>query len=212
VVRKGHPESRSTHDAYLEISGPSATDVHHNFVQRWNAATERTRTDGHWPVDGVDDLAFPASVSAPRGTSVVQYLAAENVIAALAAAGDRGVRVIAVVPVEPDGGSTAETRATRSVLARRPNFLLAGLVRRSEDGGLRNVYVHDKLMIVDDEWVTIGSANVHQPSLHGNAEMNASVWDPVFARALRVELFAEPAVVPSGDEVDGRAPTLEIDG
>jgi cardiolipin synthase len=242
VAQKGHPEQRSTHDAYLEISGPSATDVHHNFVQRWNAATERGRVDGYWPVDGAADLAFPSSVSARRGGSLVQiqrtihpgtihdphpapgaaafpiqagersiieqylaaigsarrtiyienqYLLEENVIAALAAACDRGVSVIVVVPVVPDVHSTPKMRAARSLLAGRPNFLLAGLVGRDEDGERRGIYVHDKLMIIDDEWATIGSANIHRPSMHGNAELNASIWDPGFARALRVELFAE---------------------
>ena len=36
----------STHDVYVEVLGPAATDVHHNFVQRWNEASERTRKDG----------------------------------------------------------------------------------------------------------------------------------------------------------------------
>ena len=34
------------HDAYVEIAGPCATDVHHNFVQRWNEASERHQDDG----------------------------------------------------------------------------------------------------------------------------------------------------------------------
>ena len=29
------------HDVYVEVTGPSATDVHHNFAQRWNEASER---------------------------------------------------------------------------------------------------------------------------------------------------------------------------
>jgi cardiolipin synthase A/B len=237
VVHNGHPEPQSTHDAYLELAGPAATDVRHNFVQRWNAATERDRADGRWPVDGADDLAFPDAVGPQRGDSVVQiqrtihpgtirdphpapgadafpisagersvflqYLAAitgarqtiyienqyfgeEIVIGALTDACDRGVTVIAVVPMEPDGGSIGTLRPMRSALALRPNFLLAGLV-----AGGGPVYVHDKLMIVDDAWVTIGSANLHRASLHGNAEINASVWDARFARALRTELFAE---------------------
>lgn len=60
------------HDLYLELAGPSASDMHHNFVQRWNEASERTADDGVWGHDGKDDLAFPTFASAPRGDSLVQ--------------------------------------------------------------------------------------------------------------------------------------------
>ncbi len=40
----GHPATPngSTHDVYVEVRGPSATDVHHNFVQRWKSRTRRS--------------------------------------------------------------------------------------------------------------------------------------------------------------------------
>jgi cardiolipin synthase len=31
----GHVGEGHRHDVYVEVMGPSATDVHHNFVQRW---------------------------------------------------------------------------------------------------------------------------------------------------------------------------------
>ncbi|MBE7220092.1 MAG: phosphatidylserine/phosphatidylglycerophosphate/cardiolipin synthase family protein, partial [Caulobacteraceae bacterium] len=61
------------HDLSVELRGPSATDVHHNFVQRWNGASERASPSGIWPPEvRAADLAFPARASAPRGTSEVQ--------------------------------------------------------------------------------------------------------------------------------------------
>jgi phosphatidylserine/phosphatidylglycerophosphate/cardiolipin synthase-like enzyme len=60
------------HDAYVEVTGPSATDVHHNFAQRWNDATERHAPDGNWVCDGADELPLTAAPSGPRGTSTVQ--------------------------------------------------------------------------------------------------------------------------------------------
>jgi len=47
--------------------------VHHNFVQRWNEASERERPDGHWP-EGRDAgaLAFPTRLSPPAGDVPVQ--------------------------------------------------------------------------------------------------------------------------------------------
>jgi cardiolipin synthase A/B len=52
VVPPGHPlnpSGKSTHDVYVEIEGPSTSDVHHNFVQRWNGASDRDQADGIWP-------------------------------------------------------------------------------------------------------------------------------------------------------------------
>jgi phosphatidylserine/phosphatidylglycerophosphate/cardiolipin synthase-like enzyme len=68
----GHAAEGEWHDVYVEVAGPSATDVHHNFVQRWNEASERTAVDGTWGHDGDDELSFPARLSDPRGNSVVQ--------------------------------------------------------------------------------------------------------------------------------------------
>jgi phosphatidylserine/phosphatidylglycerophosphate/cardiolipin synthase-like enzyme len=73
VVHPGHADRPdSAHDVYLEIAGPAATDVYCNFVQRWNEASERHRTDGIWGERGKEDLTFPRSIAAPQGTSRVQ--------------------------------------------------------------------------------------------------------------------------------------------
>jgi len=76
VVPPGHPprpHPLSVHDAYLELHGPAATDVAHNFVQRWNEASERAGADGVWP-DPVraDPLPFPRTLSPATGPTPVQ--------------------------------------------------------------------------------------------------------------------------------------------
>jgi phosphatidylserine/phosphatidylglycerophosphate/cardiolipin synthase-like enzyme len=68
----GHAGDGQRHDAYVEITGPSATDIHHNFVQRWNEASEREAEDGNWACDPADVLAFPERASPPAGSSTVQ--------------------------------------------------------------------------------------------------------------------------------------------
>ena len=75
LVPPGHPatDHGNTHDVYVEISGPAATDVHHNFVQRWNEASDREEPDGLWPhALGQDDLRFPEKLSAAAGEVPVQ--------------------------------------------------------------------------------------------------------------------------------------------
>lgn len=83
VVDPGHPprdaggdspvRDGNTHDVYVELQGPAATDVHHNFVQRWNEASDRGEADGCWPdASSQDDLAFPQVASPDAGDVVVQ--------------------------------------------------------------------------------------------------------------------------------------------
>jgi cardiolipin synthase len=75
VVAPGHAptDMGNTHDVYVELQGPSATDVHHNFVQRWNEASERNADNGSWPPEQMtDDLAFPVAVSPIIGNAGVQ--------------------------------------------------------------------------------------------------------------------------------------------
>jgi phosphatidylserine/phosphatidylglycerophosphate/cardiolipin synthase-like enzyme len=77
MVPPGHPwrEGDNIHDVYVEVRGPSATDVHHNFVQRWNEASERTTPAGVWPDAAVaDDLPFPTALSPACGEAVVQVV------------------------------------------------------------------------------------------------------------------------------------------
>jgi phosphatidylserine/phosphatidylglycerophosphate/cardiolipin synthase-like enzyme len=46
--------------------------VHHNFVQRWNEASERGRDDGVWGT--AEDLPYPSTVGAARGGSTAQIV------------------------------------------------------------------------------------------------------------------------------------------
>ena len=250
VVLPGHLGEHQNHDLYVEVTGPSATDVHHNFVQRWNKASERTADDGTWGHDGDDDLAFPSRPSGAKGDSSVQiqrtvhvgrysdsppspegrpydlaggersileqYLKAieaahrsiyiENqavgvgaILIALADALKRGVEVVVLVPAEPEDYVRADRRAPErkafydllASLSRHDRFALVGIAGPGADGDRHEVYVHAKIMLIDDAWATIGSCNLHANSLFGNSELNASFWDPVTVHTLRCKLFAE---------------------
>jgi phosphatidylserine/phosphatidylglycerophosphate/cardiolipin synthase-like enzyme len=72
VVAPGHCGAEHNHDMYLEVSGSAITDIHHNFVQRWNEASERQVAAGRWGADADRDLAFPDSVAAACGSTIVQ--------------------------------------------------------------------------------------------------------------------------------------------
>jgi cardiolipin synthase A/B len=225
--------------------------VHHNFVQRWNEASERARRDGVWPNGAsAGELEFPAFASPAAGDVPVQvtrtvaaglyradaatpggkpfaiaggehsvleqYLAAiaaartpiyvedqaigsPAVVDALEAAALRGVDVAFLVPGNAHPAFVAARREPRAAfffeklarLGAHPRFTLAALAAERADGSRDEVYVHAKIMVVDDAWATIGSANVADRSFREDTELNASFWHAPTARALREELFAE---------------------
>jgi len=250
----GHPERTcgDIHDLYVEVRGPCASDVHHNFVQRWNETSERDREDGVWPPgQGSEaDLPFPEKpspragsvpaqitrtvrektytrgVAAPEAepfdvaageTSVLeQYVAAIEaarrsiyvedqaigspiIVERLHEALARGVEVAFLVPYHAHPEFVRARRNPRYAawferlheLAHRERFLLAGIASNRPGGGYHDVYVHAKIMLVDDVWATIGSTNVADRSFRGDTELNASFWCRETVRALRVELLRE---------------------
>lgn len=72
MVAPGHHGEGQNHDVYVELTGPSAVDVHHNFIQRWNEASERNLTDGRWGAGSESDLPFPTRVPDRTGNTIVQ--------------------------------------------------------------------------------------------------------------------------------------------
>jgi phosphatidylserine/phosphatidylglycerophosphate/cardiolipin synthase-like enzyme len=54
-----------------------------------------------------------------------------------------------------------------------------------------DIYVHAKMFIIDDEWYSIGSANISFQSLRTDSEINVAVWDSDGAKKLRQDLWKE---------------------
>ena len=102
-------------------------------------------------------------------------------------------RLIVVLPAKPNNGAD-DTRGQLGVLVAADDganrFLAATLFQRTGDvtGPL---YVHAKVGIVDDRWLTIGSANLNEHSLFNDSEMNVVCCDPELARETRLRLWAE---------------------
>ncbi|MDQ4054482.1 MAG: phospholipase D-like domain-containing protein [Actinomycetota bacterium] len=64
------------------------------------------------------------------------------------------------------------------------------------------VYVHAKVCVVDDHWMTIGSDNLNLRSWTHDSELTCAVVDPdgVLPRSLRTSLFAEHLGLPQDDQ------------
>jgi len=234
MVAPGHRGEGHNHDAYIELAGPSVADVHHNFVQRWNEASERAMAYGRWGTHSETDLPFPDRIPVERGSAVVQvqrtihperylngqatpggiaydiasgersnfdqYCAAmdtahssiyiENqhidvpeIVERLHRALLRGVEVVLVMPAGQHSGLRG--------LGTFDNFLLAGIAGLGADGQRKHVHIHAKLMLIDDEWATAGSCNLHRFSLFGNSELNVAFFEPNTVHAFRSELLQE---------------------
>jgi phosphatidylserine/phosphatidylglycerophosphate/cardiolipin synthase-like enzyme len=101
-------------------------------------------------------------------------------------------RLVVVLPARPKNG-TEDTRGQLGVLAEADagagRFLACTLWQPGE--GAHPVYVHAKVGIVDDRWLTLGSANLNEHSFFNDTEMNLVAHDPALARALRLRLWSE---------------------
>ena len=116
-------------------------------------------------------------------------------------------RVIVVLPARPNNG-TDDSRGQVGLLIHAdkeagehtPRFLACTLYQPGPGGNA--VYVHSKAAVIDDAWVTIGSANLNEHSLFNDTETNVVVRDPAFAREVRLRLWEEHLERPR-EEIDG---------
>ena len=53
----------------------------------------------------------------------------------------------------------------------------------------QEVYIHSKLMIIDDVFTTLGSANINERSMSVDSELNVCLEDPAVAKPLRRHLW-----------------------
>ncbi|MBL9105353.1 MAG: hypothetical protein JNL82_30720 [Myxococcales bacterium] len=168
---------------------------------------------------------YSAAFAGARRTIYIenQHPGEARLLAGLAAALGRGVRVVMIVPAEP---MTAIVRAAREVaalgerahehrygsaftglarLAEFEGFTLAALARSDEtEAGWvhRHIYTHAKLCVVDGAWATLGSANLVDLSMSpDHTELNASFWGEATCMPLLRALVREHTGVEAADDV-----------
>jgi phosphatidylserine/phosphatidylglycerophosphate/cardiolipin synthase-like enzyme len=69
------------------------------------------------------------------------------------------------------------------------------------------VYVHAKVCVIDDAWLTVGSANLNEHSLFNDTEVNVVTDDATLARDVRERLWSEHLA----EDCAGRDPIEVID-
>ncbi len=132
-----------------------------------------------------------------------QYLWSPEIVDALAAALERNrdghFRIVVVLPARADFGkydNDKQIERLREIDGGRGQFhafslYSSGPATGPHGFGFVPIYVHAKIAIIDDEWYTVGSANLNRRGLATDSEINAHTIDPAGARALRLRLWAE---------------------
>lgn len=106
-------------------------------------------------------------------------------------------RLLLLLPSKPNNGAD-DTRGMLAHLieadeeANSDSGRLLACTLFARSGNLaRPIYVHAKIGIIDDNWLTLGSANLNEHSLFNDTEMNIVTHDPELARQTRLRLWAE---------------------
>jgi phosphatidylserine/phosphatidylglycerophosphate/cardiolipin synthase-like enzyme len=116
--------------------------------------------------------------------------------------------VLVLLPAKPNNGADT-TRGQLAELLRADDggerFLATTISARTGELSAPT-YVHAKIAIVDDEWLTLGSANLNEHSLFNDTEMNLITCDTALARQTRLRLWSEhlerPIEQVSGEPAD----------
>jgi phosphatidylserine/phosphatidylglycerophosphate/cardiolipin synthase-like enzyme len=112
-------------------------------------------------------------------------------------------RIVLLLPTEANEGADVSCGQVAALIDADDDdarFLACTLYARAGNLGDR-VYVHAKIGIVDDRWLTVGSANLNSHSLFNDTEMNVVTLDPRVARETRLRLWSEHLELPR-EEVD----------
>jgi phosphatidylserine/phosphatidylglycerophosphate/cardiolipin synthase-like enzyme len=121
-------------------------------------------------------------------------------------------RLVIVLPSRANNGQD-DTQGQLAVLesADDGQGRLAVATLRSLTGSRADrLYVHAKVGIIDDRWLTVGSANLNSHSLFNDSEMNVVCHDPDLALQTRLRLWSEHLQA-DVSSIAERSPTEVID-
>jgi cardiolipin synthase len=209
----GHRYWRDTH---LRIEGGGVGSLQASFLLSWDFVAEGNfeLLDSHFPrtrVTATDAVAVQIAASGPDTdwpnimeaifTAIntareyifitTPYLIPnEAILTALCTAGRSGVDVRIIIPYESD--SWAAQYASDSYIEQ----LISSKVRIYR---YRKGFIHSKTMVIDDIFVSIGTANLDYRSFSFNFEINALLYDHGKAEEMRVFYLED---LKDCDEVD----------
>lgn len=194
----GNAESpENWRDSHFRLEGPAVAHLQAAFADNWMktraevfnganyfpdlspAGESRAQVFKSSPREGGDSarLMFLLSISAARQRILIAnsyFVPDSRTVTALVNARKRGVAIEIIVP-----GAYIDTKITRRASRSQWGPLLEAGVSIFE---FQPTMFHCKLMVIDDQWVTVGSANFDNRSFRLNDEANLNVVDRSFAR------------------------------
>ncbi|HEX8373216.1 MAG TPA: phospholipase D-like domain-containing protein [Chthoniobacterales bacterium] len=221
---QGHAQDeKHWRDLHYRLRGPVVAQLQGAFLDNWlKGRREMVQGPAYFPALGpagtVMATAFSSSPLRSRYSAELMYhlciasakksILIENpyflpdrvMVDALANAAQRGVNVQIIVP-----GKHIDQKAVRRASRKRwPRLIKAGVKLYEYEPTM----IHTKLLIVDSQFVSIGSTNLDPRSLRINDEANVNILDPAFAKTQEA-IFAkdlqttEPVKLDSsGDVID----------
>jgi phosphatidylserine/phosphatidylglycerophosphate/cardiolipin synthase-like enzyme len=227
------------HDLAVKIRGPAVADVAAHFNLRWRAVSGESLAPGETAAVGTESAQVLATIpektypSVPRGVFRIlesyrralssaehliyvenQFLWSPEIVQILRSklltppADD--FRMVMILPAKATTGTDDTLGQLASLVqADRDHRLIASTIYSRAGSTSSPVYVHAKVAMVDDRWLTVGSANLNDHSLFNDTEVNVAIYDPRLARETRERLWSEHLEMPV-DRVSGH-PASVID-
>lgn len=203
-------------DTHFKVEGPVVADLQAAFMDNWIKTREDvlnseayfpelTECGSTWaqvfkssPREGASSvrLLFVLAISAARQRLLIAnsyFVPDDHSINALIEARRRGVEVEIIVP-----GEYIDTKITRRASRSRWGRLLEAGVKIYE---FQPTMYHCKVMVVDDDLVSVGSTNFDNRSFRLNDEANLNILD--------ADLANEQAEIFERDKARSRLVTLE---
>ncbi len=191
-------DGRGTRDIHFRVSGPVVSQVLDAFIEDWRWATSDESLvplfeppspfeDGSFArviTDGPDEevgtlstiIASAVSAAAKRiGIMTPYFLPTLDLLTAIESAALRGIEVSILLP----------SKNNLPYVHWASRHILGELLKRGVSVYYQPApFVHSKLLIIDDHYVQIGSANLDSRSLRLNFELNIEVFNSDFARVM----------------------------
>jgi cardiolipin synthase len=202
-------------DTHIKITGPAVMAAQLSFIEDWLWAMDQEISDLTWepfvskenkkvlivPSGPADDLETAALMfhhainSAQKRIWIASpyFVPDDAILAALQLAGLRGVDVRILIPERPDHLLVYLAAYTylEDVLQTGVRFF------RYTDG-----FLHEKVMLIDDETATVGTANFDNRSFRLNFEITAIIKDRPFAAEIEKMFLTDFAQAREMTEAD----------
>lgn len=186
-------------DTHLRIDGMAANALQTSFLVDWYYASRELVTDGcYFPKvasHGSTDMQIVTSYPMGEWKAIMQgllqvisqsrqylyiqtpyFLPTEPILMALRNAALAGVDVRLMVPRR--GDSLLTDLASHSYFK---EVMMAGVKIYQYNAG----YLHAKVVMADDNFVTVGSTNIDFRSFEHNFEINAFIYDPEVVKVMK---------------------------